>query len=177
MKSAAAWLIICCSFVCCKHAPSQPYPNPPTQLVKDSIPTYSYKDLAEDPGIDEMKRSQIKELFGDWTITAIAKVGGSGQDEKTVFSNIGQKTHFDSSVFAGNFMGAAQKVLKPHYSVEEINLNDLADLRGTTYFEGYKLCRKSVVMLHIDSAEDFEVINYTEMVVYADGRFYFYTKK
>ena len=172
MKLLAVCLIICCSLFCCKHAPGRLYPDSPAQVVKDSAPIYRYKELAEDLGIDEMKRSQIKDLFGDWKITAIAKVGGSGQDEKTIFSNIGQKVHFDSSVF----IGGTQKLLKPRYSLERINLNDLASLRVTTYFEGYKLCRKAVIMLHIDSAENFEVVNYTEMAVYADGRFYFYTK-
>jgi hypothetical protein len=156
------------------HAPS--YEITRTSVYAKSINSeFQYKDILEDY-IDSIKPKEIKGLFGKWTITSIAKVSGTFNDENLIQSQIGHHLYLDKQSVLFDFLQDTIKVDNPKYSIEYLNEENGDNMKGTSLFNGYRTCRKSVMMLKVSESLYFEVIHFQEMTYYYDGRIYFLTR-
>jgi hypothetical protein len=140
--------------------------------VRDTTATFQYRDILEDY-MDSLPSKDIRGLFGTWTITSIAKAGTGLQSEELIRGQIGHKLFFDSNSLTFDILDKSIRVERPVYSVKYIK-NDRS-LKGTTLFEGYLPCRKSVVMLDISEKLYIEVIHFQQMAYFCEGRIYFLT--
>ena len=144
--------------------------------TKNTIDSFRYRDLLEDY-VDSIQPKDIGCLFGHWTITSIAKTGGTLQDEKTIQQQIGHKLYLDRNVLMFGFLNDNLKIEKPIYKIVYWDEEKGDNLKGTSYFSGYRMCRKNVMMLECSESVYFEVIHFQEMTYYYDGRIYFLTKE
>lgn len=146
-----------------------------TSQTKKTVDDFHYRDLLEEY-VDSIQPKEIRGLFGQWTITSIAKTGGSLQDEKTIQQQVGHKLYLDSTILKFDFINHDVRIVKPKYKILYLDEEKGDNLKGTSYFEGYRMCRKQVVMLGCSKRIYFEVIHFMEMAYCYDGRIYFLTK-
>ena len=151
---------------------------------KEDVPNkggFTYKTLITDTFIDSLRRSEIKKLFGNWTISAIAKTGGSGQKERIIQNQLGKRLHLDSNKVQFALFDDVVSILNPSFSIEYLHKDENSirqSLEGSTLFYGYGgLCRKVAPQLIVSNKLFFEVLNFSEMTTFADGRIYFLTKE
>ena len=146
--------------------------------AKHSVDTtikFQYRDILEDY-IDSISSNNIKNLFGTWTITSIAQVGGTMEDEELIQSQIGHKLLFDNNALTFTFLKDTTTLTKPLYSIKYFNEENGDNMRGTSLFFGYRSCRKSAIMLDVSERLYFEIIHFREITYYYDGRIYFLTR-
>jgi hypothetical protein len=170
-------VITTCIFFSCKERKT-PFPES-EELTDDS--SFTYKTLIADSFIDTLSSNDLPKLFGNWKITAIGKTGGSGQKETVIQSQIGKHLRIDSDKVKFALFDDTAAILKPSFSIDHLIRNESSSrqsLEGTTLFYGYGgSCRKTAPQLIVSDKLFFEVLNFSEMTTYADGRIYFLTKQ
>jgi len=170
-------VIISCIFCSCQNSQT-----PSSEIV--DVPNndnFTYKTLIADTFIDSLKPSEIKKLFGNWTITAIGKTGGSGQKESIIQSQLGKRLQLDSNKVKFALFDDTASIIHPSFSIEYLVKDESSSrqsLEGSTLFYGYGgVCRTVAPQLIVADKLFFEVLNFSEMTTYADGRVYFLTKQ
>jgi len=142
------------------------------EVFNDTTEKFRYRDILEDY-IDTLPVQKVENLFGNWIISSIAKTGGTFQSEQKIQSQIGKRIHFNSSEFIFPFLDKKKTFKNPFYKINYLDTRQETELKTTTYYYGYRSCRKRVIMLDISAAVHFEVINYNELAYFYEGRIYF----
>jgi hypothetical protein len=146
-----------------------------TAKIEKFTPAFQYRNLLEDY-VYSIAQKDINGLFGRWTLTPIAKTGGTLQDERTIQQQIGRKLYFDNNILKFDFLNDSSKIEIPKYEIMYWDEVKGGNLKGTSYFSGYRMCRKHFMMLKCSDSIYFEVIDFQEMTYYYDGRIYFLSK-
>jgi len=143
--------------------------------TKSTIDSFRYRDLQEDY-VENIQPKDISGLFGLWTITSIAKTGGTLQKENTIQQQIGHKLYLDKNILRFDFFNDSLEIKNPIYKIVNLDVKNYSNLKGTSYFSGYRMCRNNVIILKCSESVYFEVIHFQEMTYYYDGRIYFLSK-
>ena len=163
------------SLLACKNSNT----NGETLVVKSKtgnmVEGFKYREILEDY-VDSIQPKDISGLFGLWTITSIADVGGTLQDELKIQQQVGHKLYLDSNVLIFDFLNSTLKIEKPTYNMVYKSQEKGDNIKGSSYFWGYRMCRKQVTMVDCSKKLYFEVIHFAEMTYFYDGRIYFLTK-
>lgn len=142
----------------------------------DTSIKFYYRNIQEDY-LDTLSTKRVNNLFGNWIITSVAKTGSSPKNENEIKLQIGKELYFDSTNFNFDFFDSPIRVHQPTYKLNFINTLEEMNLKTTTFFYGYRPCRKNVSLLNISNKIYFEIITFTEMAYFFEGRIYFLNKK
>jgi hypothetical protein len=138
---------------------------------------FKYKDISDD-WIENFEEKDIESLFGTWTIKEIAKVGGSGATEEGIQGQIGKRLIIKEGEIYFE-LWEPRKINKPNYEILIRNADEGPDLKGTSFFYGYRLCRQTIFSLIAHGQDEtmyFEIIHFEELVCYSDGRLFYLSK-
>ena len=148
--------------------------NDSANILETFVP-FKYKELLENY-LDSPEKIETSTFYGSWTITDISSVGGTIQKERTIRNQLGNKLQFSKNKCSFNFLGSKSDITYPESHIKTIDIEDDSEIKGTTYFFGYRPQRKQIKILVINDIGHFEIINYSEIAIYYDGRIYFLHK-
>jgi len=139
---------------------------------------FQYKQILED-WIDVFGNEDIPGLFGTWSIVEIAQVGGTLRDEHEIQRQLGKKLSISKNEISFD-LWESKIITNPTYDVVSIHSNEGPNLKGSSFFHGYRTCRENVFFLVAKGTDsmtmNFEIIHYMELVLYYDGRLFFLQK-
>lgn len=135
---------------------------------------FRYKNLEEEY-LDSNSIIEPVKFYGDWTITDIAKVGGTLESEREIRAQVGNRLRITKDEYSFNLFGYTNSTIHPEYRIKTFESDDNENLKGTTYWFGYRPERKKIYFL-IAKGNYLELISYNEMAYYYDGRIYFFEK-
>ncbi len=143
--------------------------------LKTLVP-FRYKDLDENY-VESFNKEEINNLYGNWKIFDIANAGGTIETERTIRNQIGNKLILAKDKLTFDFLDNKYEIINPKIELETIENLDETIANGTTYFFGYRTERKKIYSIIIKDVGCFEIINFTELAIYYDGRIYFLQKE
>jgi hypothetical protein len=92
-------------------------------------------------------------LFGKLAIHEISKTSGSMKNETTIRQQIGKQLYIDSSKVVFDFLGNTTRIENATYQLR-VSTDETAkgkELKGTSYFYGYKTGRDKVFKLVVSN--------------------------